>query len=125
MPLVVHSYDVDFMQIVNNTVYVRWFEDLRMAMLEKYFPLNRMLEDNNTPVLSETHVKYLRPVTLSSKPVGRVWISEAGKSKWTASFEIVEDDTVYCTGSQTGYYFNLENKRPTRFPDEFLRMFTD
>ena len=37
MPIKVHSYDVDYMRIVNNTVYVKWFEDLRMAMLDKCF----------------------------------------------------------------------------------------
>lgn len=55
MPVKVHSYDVDYMQIVNNTVYVKWFEDLRMAMLDQYFPLTEMMKENNTPILAETY----------------------------------------------------------------------
>ena len=35
----VKTYDTDYMQIVSNTVYVTWFEDLRMAILDQYFPL--------------------------------------------------------------------------------------
>lgn len=94
MPIKVHSYDVDYMQIVNNT-----------------------------PILAETHVKYQRSVTLDSKPVGRVWLSELGASKWTAQFEIVEGETVYCTGSQVGYYFNLDHHRPVRFPESFVNYY--
>ena len=125
MPIAVHSYDVDYMQVVNNTVYVKWFEDLRMAMLDKYFPLKRMLEDGNTPIISETTVKYHRPVTFDSNPVGRVWIAEMGKSKWVARFEIAEGDALYCEGMQVGYYYNMASKRPTRFPEEFVDKFNE
>ena len=123
MPIKVHSYDVDYMQIVNNTVYVKWFEDLRMAMLDQYFPLPEMMKENNTPILAETHVKYQRSVTLESKPMGRVWLSELGASKWVAQFEIVEGDVIYCTGSQVGYYFNLDRHRPVRFPESFVNIY--
>lgn len=123
MPIKVHSYDMDYMQIVNNTVYVKWFEDLRMAMLDQYFPLTEMMKENNTPILAETHVKYQRSVTLDSKPIGRVWLSELGASKWVAQFEIVEGDVVYCTGSQMGYYFNLDRHRPVRFPESFVNLY--
>lgn len=123
MPIKVHSYDVDYMQIVNNTVYVKWFEDLRLALLDEFFPLTEMMKGNNTPILAETHVKYQRPVKLDSKPVGRVWLSELDSIRWVAQFEIVEEETVYCTGSQVGYYFNLERNRLTRFPEDFVNNF--
>jgi acyl-CoA thioester hydrolase len=123
MPIKVHSYDVDYMQIVNNTVYVKWFEDLRMAMLDQYFPLTEMMKENNTPILAETYVKYQRSVTLESKPMGRVWLSELGASKWVAQFEIVEGDVIYCTGSQVGYYFNLDRHRPVRVPESFVNIY--
>ncbi len=123
MPIKVHSYDVDYMQIVNNTVYVKWFEDLRMALLDQFFPLTEMMKENNTPILAETHVKYQRSVTLDSKPIGRVWLSDLGASKWVAQFEIVEGDIIYCTGSQVGYYFNLDRHRPVRFPEGFVNYY--
>ncbi len=45
----VKSYYTDYMQIVNNTFYVKWFKDLRIAILNKYFPLEEMLKENNSP----------------------------------------------------------------------------
>jgi acyl-CoA thioester hydrolase len=111
------------MQIVNNTVYVKWFEDLRTAILDEYFPLEEMLRDNNSPILAETHVKYIRPLTLSNKPTGKAWIDELGKSRWTARFEIEENGTLYCEGHQVGYYFNMKEMRPVRFPEQLLTRF--
>ncbi|MDR1492561.1 MAG: acyl-CoA thioesterase [Planctomycetaceae bacterium] len=119
----VKSYDVDYMQIVNNTVYVKWFEDLRTAILDRYFPLEEMMKENNTPILSETYVKYHRPITLKNKPVGKAWIEELNKSKWSARFEIVENHVLYCEGRQAGYFYNMEKKRPVRFPKEFIEFY--
>ena len=41
MPIRVNGYDVDFQGVVHNIVYVRWFEDLRMRLLDAYLPLTR------------------------------------------------------------------------------------
>lgn len=119
----VRTYDVDYMQIVNNTVYVKWFENLRMAILDEYFPLSDMMAEHNSPILSETHIKYLHPVTLTSKPIGKAWISEIDRSKWVAQIVIYEGDKVYCEGRQIGYYFNLDRNRPVRFPEDFMEYY--
>lgn len=76
MPIPVHSYDVDYMQIVNNTVYVKWFENLRMAILDKYFPLAEMMKFHNMLILSETIVEYKRSIGPYDKPTGVAWIDE-------------------------------------------------
>lgn len=121
--LPVHTYDVDFMQIVNNTVYVKWFEDLRMAIMDEYLPLTETLKDGCSPILAETHVQYKHPVTFDSHPIGRAWMSDMQKSRWTIEFEIVEGDRIYATGKQSGYYFNIHTKRPVRWPEGILDMY--
>ncbi|MCL3781988.1 acyl-CoA thioesterase [Prolixibacteraceae bacterium JC049] len=123
LPIRIKAYDTDYMKIVNNTVYVRWFEDLRTAMLDEYFPLEEMVAANNTPIISETNIKYHRPLTLNNKPTGRVWLEELKNSKWVACFEIFEGDKVFCTGKQTGYYFSMETNRPARFPESMLEKY--
>lgn len=119
----VRTYDVDYMQIVNNTVYVKWFENLRMAILDKYFPLSDMMAEGNSPILSETNIKYFHPMTLTSKPIGKAWISEIDRSRWVAHILICEGDRIYCEGRQTGYYFNLNRNKPVRFPKDFLEYY--
>ena len=123
LPIKVKTYDVDYMQIVSNTVYPKYFEDLRIAILDKYFPLQEMMKENNTPILAETNIKYKRPVTLNSNPVGRAWMEEMEKSRWKVRIEIVEDDKILCEGYQIGYYFNLTKNRPVRFPEGLLEKF--
>lgn len=122
-PIKIRSYDTDYMKIVSNTVYVKWFEDLRSAILDVYFPLEEMLKENNTPILAETHIKYLRPLTLANKPIGKAWIEELGTSKWVARFEIEENGVMYCEGMQVGYYFNMDRNRPVRFPSSLIEEF--
>lgn len=121
----VHSYDVDFMQIVNNTVYVKWFEDLRMAIMDEYFPLTEALKEGNSPILAETLVQYKRPVTFSDHPRGRAWMVDMHKSSWTIEFKIFEGDRIFCVGRQTGYYFNVASKRPVRWPAALLDLFNN
>jgi len=116
----VHTYDVDFMQIVNNTVYVKWFENLRMAMMDELMPLAETMKDGNSPIIAETNIQYRHPVTFDSKPVGYAWMSDLQKSRWTIEFEIREGDKIYATGKQIGYLFNIEAKRPVRWPEEMV-----
>ena len=120
--LPVHTYDVDFMGIVNNTVHVKWFEDLRMAIMDRYIPLTDCLKRQQSPILAETHVQYRKPVTLESKPRGRAWMAMLDRSKWTIQFEIFEGERMYATGEQTGYYFDIAAGRPTRWPEELVTM---
>jgi len=123
VPIRVMSYDTDYMKIVSNIVYIRWFEDLRTAILDRYFPLEEMLSQNNTPILAETNIQYLKSITMANKPLGRAWVEELDKSRWMVRFEIVEGETVFCRGSQTGFYFNMDKNRPVRFPKDLLESF--
>ena len=122
-PIKVHTYDTDYMGIVSNTVYPKYFEDLRNAILDQYFPLEEMMKEHNTPILAETHIMYKRPLTLQSRPTGRINVTLTGASRWEAEIEIVEGERIYCTGHQVGYYFNLDRNKPVRFPKEFLEYY--
>ncbi len=122
-PIIVRGYDVDFMGVVNNTVYVKWLEDMRMALLDKYFPLTQMLKDGNAPILAETSIQYKHPVTFNDHPVGHCRIHLIGRSRWQAEFEIEENGRVFATAQQTGYYFNIERHRPVPFPDQWLNQY--
>ena len=73
-PVKVHTYDTDYMGIVSNTVYPKYFEDLRNAILDKYFPLEDMMKEHNTPILSETHIKYIR-----ERSTSRWWVPADGR----------------------------------------------
>ena len=94
-PITVYPYDVDFMQIVNNITYLRWFENLRVHLVEKFFPLVEMVEQKCAPILSESRIKYLKPVLLSSSPMGSARMTSLTPSRWTIELEIYEKDTLF------------------------------
>ena len=123
MPIEIHGYDIDVLQIVSNIVYVRWFEDLRHRLLDVYYPIQDLLRENLSPVLAETQVEYKYPLTIFDKVIGRVWISDLTRARWTCSFEIVTAERLHCRGRQSGYFFDVERKRPAPIPEKLQALF--
>jgi acyl-CoA thioester hydrolase len=115
-PCPVRAYDIDAMGIVSNIVYVRWFEDLRTAFLEKDFPLREMLASGISPILAHTDIRYRSPITIHDQPTGRVWVELLGRAKWQLGFEICSGERVCCTGTQEGIFIDLSTRKPVSVP---------
>jgi len=116
LPIRVNAYDVDFQGIVNNIVYVRWFEDLRFRLLDEYLPLQQQMAAGYGPILMSTQIDYKRPVRLFDEPVGKIWLIEASKVRWTVGIEVTVGNAVAATGVQTGAFVDLKTLRPVRMP---------
>ena len=123
MPIRIRPYDVDFMGIINNTVYPKYFEALSTSALESRMNLSEMLSQNEGPVVMETNIKYLVPITLSSKPIGKVTLTFKPPFRWFAEMIIRDkrdDKIIYCVGTRKGCYINLKTKRPAKIPEKLL-----
>ena len=83
----VKTYDIDFAGIVSNIVFVRWLEDLRLALMGEAYPLSQALADGVAPLLLETRIEYRRPVTIQDRPEGRMWVRSMGRLRWRHSLE--------------------------------------
>jgi acyl-CoA thioester hydrolase len=125
LPFIVRAYDIDAMGIVSNIVYVRWFEDLRTAFLEKHHPLRVMLAAGITPILAHTDIHYRSPITIQDQPTGISWIESMGRSKWQMGFEIRVGEKVCCTGMQEGIFVDLKTRRPVAAPTQLLTAYED
>jgi len=123
--LPVRSYDTDFVGIVNNTVYVRWLEDLRLKLLDEHLPLKQQIEQGYAPVLSETQIEYKRPVKLLDQVIGRLWVSKLGRRKWTVQAEIIVNNKVAAVATQMGAFVSLQNGRPIPMPEELLKKYLE
>src|SRR5690606_14151744 len=75
MPIRVQTYDIDFANHVNNQVYVRWLEDLRMELLRVYYPIKRFMDQGVAPILASTQISYKKAIGLYDEPVRRMWCS--------------------------------------------------
>jgi acyl-CoA thioester hydrolase len=121
----VKGYDIDVMGIVSNIVYLKWFEDLRQELLERYYPFRTMFTNNRSPILARTEVEYLKPITIYDDPHGILWVSDLGKVRWTVKIEIICQEHVCCRGVQSGYFYDVVKKRPVRMPQELLKKYKE
>jgi len=108
---------------VHNSIYVKWLEEIRMVFLDKYYPYANMLEKNFSPVIASTEINYKYPLRLFEKPVGKGWVEEFGRAKWTLNFEIITENKVHCIGRQVGYMVDLTRLKPVPMPEELISQY--
>ncbi len=113
----VKTYDVDFAGIVHNMVYIRWLEDMRFKFLADAMPVETLLAVGISPILVKTTIEYKWPVRMGDRPVGRMWISEAERTRWTVRGQVWLGDQVAADATQVGYFANLATLRPIRIPE--------
>jgi acyl-CoA thioester hydrolase len=119
----VRTYDIDYAGHVSNIAYLRWFEDMRSMLFEKYFPLQSFMDDGKTPVIASHFVQYKRPIRLFDKPRAVMWISEIGAAKMVLNAEIRVNDVVVTTVEHVGVFIDLETGRPVRMPQKCVKLF--
>lgn len=123
LPIKIHGYDIDLMGIVNNIVYLRWFEHLRQEFLDQFWPLENMLKENQSPILHKTSLEYKKPLTIYDKPNGRLWLSSVKHARWVVDIEIEQNGEIHAAGQQSGFFFDMANKRPVLLPKGLIRQF--
>ncbi|MFW9261132.1 thioesterase [Nostoc sp. KVJ20] len=114
----VKTYDIDFMGIVSNIVYIRWLEDLRLKFLDEHWRLNQQIEQGYTPILAGTEIEYKRPIKIIDQVIGRLWLSNLGRLKWTVQAEILSNNELAAVASQKGGFVSLQNNRLVPIPEE-------
>jgi acyl-CoA thioester hydrolase len=121
--LPIRTYDIDFAGIVSNIVYIRWLEDLRLAMMEEAYPIARALAEDVAPILLETKIAYERPVTIHDALKGRMWATDMGRIKWHLAAEFVVGETVHARAEQIGLFIRLSTRRPIAPPQPLRERF--
>lgn len=125
LPLEIGTYDVDFAGVVSNIVYVRWLEDLRNALLKKFFPLERLLERGSLPVVAQTRVNYKEPLRLFDQPIGRMWAQDMGDRYFMLEAEFTLGGNVVATAEQVAVFVNRSDWQPTQIPEELAQLYRE
>ncbi len=115
--LPVRTYDIDFAGVVNNIVYVRWLEDLRLEMLAHHFPLDEQLKNGIAPVIVQTKIDYKQPIRISDTPSGKMWVRTMESLRWTVNAAICVNGKVAALGEQVGIFVDLQSNKPIRMPE--------
>lgn len=116
-PIVVRTYDIDFAQIAHNIVYFRWLEDLRSEILAGVLPIDEILATGISPILTRSEIEYRRPVRIGDEVLGRMWVAELSRTRWTLAAEIAVGEQLCAVAQQSGYFADLKTLRPVRVPE--------
>jgi acyl-CoA thioester hydrolase len=123
VPLRVKPYDIDVLGIVSNIVYVRWMEDLRLAMLDAYLPLDQQMADGYLPAILKVEIDYKRAIQLHDELVGVMWLSGLKKLRYEVTAEFLANGQLAAIGRQEGCFVSLKTKKPVRPPARLLSMY--
>lgn len=114
----IYAYDVDYMGIVHNIVYLRWMEKARSDFLNPVYSYETALETGVSPVIINSNLHYLIPLRLGVKASLEMNIIEIGKAKWSVEFEISSEEGTHFKAEQYGMFFDTNRQKPTRVPKQ-------
>ncbi|MDZ8052860.1 MAG: acyl-CoA thioesterase [Aulosira sp. ZfuVER01] len=121
----VRTYDIDFAGIVSNIVYIRWLEDLRLKFLKEHLPIETQIDQGYIPVIAGTEIEYKRPVKLIDRVIGRLWVGNLGRLKWTVQAEILANNVIAAVATQKGAFVSFQNGRPVPIPHELQQKYVN
>ena len=113
----VKTYDIDFVGHVNNAVYVKWLEDLRLELLDRHYPLEDMTAEGIVPIIINTNIHYKQGIVLDEKHVtGRMWMSKLERATFHLEAEFLVNGNLRSTATQRGAFIDNKKMRIVRIP---------
>lgn len=126
LPIRIKTYDIDFVNHVNNIVYIRWLEDLRLHLLDTYYPLEPMRKQGIAPVIVNTHIDYHRGIALHDHEViARMWVKRFGRATFHLEAEFAVGQEVRCTAWQRGAFVQAATMKLVRVPEGLAKQFPE
>ena len=123
----VATYDIDFAGVVSNIVYVRWMEDMRLAMTRAphFLPLVSLVDGGAgiAPAVTKTEIHYRRPIKLGDQVIGSAWCSSLTSRKVTVDYEFHVDDKRAAYGQQSGCFIDIASKKFARTPQSWIDIY--
>jgi acyl-CoA thioester hydrolase len=110
--------DMDAYRHVNNTAYLAYLEQARVAMF-----FDRDEGFTGGTVISRHEIEYLRPIVYHQQPLRvEVWIEKIGGARFTVRYEIFDERgseaVLTARAATTCVMFDFTRDRPRRLTDE-------
>ena len=93
--------DMDAFGHVNNTVYFRYMEQVRISLFEQMDFLGER-PDGQGPVIINASMEFLKQLHYPGDVIGRMSVATPGRSSFDTAFELLradEPDTLYARGA--------------------------
>lgn len=114
------SYDIDFAGIVSNIVYHRWLEDMRLILLGRMMPLDRMGSLGLVPTLAQTLIDFRTPVRFGERVRARQAITRMGNTSFVFETEMrrATDGQLVALARNTAVLVDARTGRPRPLPED-------
>lgn len=111
--------DMDAFGHVNNTIYFRYFERVRIALLEECHYREFMLENHTGPILASTQCRFKAPMTYPDTCLIGTSISKLEEDRLLMSYAIYSHKLGRVTAEGDGLlvYYDYEKSEKTKIPD--------
>ncbi len=107
--------DMDAYAHVNNTSYLSYLEQARVAM---FFDRYDGSFSQGT-IIARHEIDYLKPIVYHPEPLRiELWIEHVGGARFIVRYEVFDGDTLSARASTTCVTFDFETDRPRRITDE-------
>ena len=115
----VHWGDMDAYGHVNNAVYFRYFEDIRMAHLERLGAHAYMQKHNIGPILGATSARFKAALVYPDTITCGSRIAEVGEDRFVMQYRVFShtQDRVACEGEGRVVYFDYGKGGKTAIPE--------
>ena len=110
--------DMDALQHVNNTVYFRYLEMVRVAWLREYGAFQPHSEEG--PVVVNAFCNFMRQVSYPCDLLARLYVANPGRSSFDTFTTLAlstEPDSVYAAGGATVVWSHYAQQRSVPLPD--------
>lgn len=113
--------DMDAMQHVNNTVYLKHFEHGRMAYFERIQVDQAIKSTGIGPILAETTCRFRIPLTYPDQVSIGTRVTEVGDDRLTMEHRVVSHNhqKIAADGNGRIVAFDYHNGRKSRFTEAF------
>ena len=116
----IKTYDIDYIGHVNNAVYVRWLEDLRLQMFDTHFPMHDVEDQKVGLIIINTDIHYKQGIVLKDKYVdARLWIESFERATFYIHADFHVNGELRCSAKQRGTFIDTNTHRMVRVPQNF------
>lgn len=111
--------DMDAFQHVNNAVFFRYFEDVRMFAFEQLGVNAYMSEHQVGPILAHTEANFKAPLLFPDRITISTCISDIHKKKFTMHYRVYSEklNQIVCEGTGLIVYFDYQAQRSAAIPE--------
>ncbi len=115
--------DMDAFGHINNTVYFRYFEDIRMEYFKKAGVMNYMQEHNVGPILANTQSQFRLPLAYPDNITISTCVKELQGKRFTMEYQVYSNNhnQIAAEGNGLIIFYDYNLKKSCAVPDEIKK----